>query len=79
METPGIPISTSTPIGAFQSGKYHDLFQEGFGTIDAEVQDKLDTAWIQLFYGSDTSVENKKIVFVQQFVAIRASPIFLYH
>ena len=47
--------------------------------IDAEAQDKLDTAWIQLFYGSDSSVENKKIAFVQQFVAIRASPTFLYH
>ena len=53
-ETPGIPIFTSTPIGAFQSGKYHDLFQEGFGTTDAEAQDKLDTAWIQLFYGGDS-------------------------
>ena len=77
-DTLGILISASTPIGTFQSTEYDALLQEGFSTIDAEVRDKPDTAGMPLFDGSDTSVEKKKIVFVQQFFATASLPIFLY-
>jgi oligosaccharide reducing-end xylanase len=40
-------------IGAFESGAYRNLFKEYLGKSDAEIRDKLDAAWDQLFYGSD--------------------------
>lgn len=48
-----MPISSPTPAKAFESGKYRNLFQEYLGKTDAEVQNKLEAAWNQLFYGSD--------------------------
>ncbi len=50
-----MPVSSPTPAKAFESGKYRDLFQEYLGKTNAEVQHKLEAAWKQLFYGSDTS------------------------
>ncbi len=42
-------------MGAFSSGVYRNLFKEYLGKSDSEVQARLDTAWDQLFYGSDES------------------------
>lgn len=41
-----------TPAGAVYSGNYRNLFKEN-GHSDAEINQKLDSAWQQLFYGSD--------------------------
>ncbi len=53
-----IPVSTSTPITpplkSFESGEYRNLFDEYLGKSETEIQDKLNTAWKQLFYGDDT-------------------------
>lgn len=46
---------TPTPIRSFESGKYRNLFKEYLGKSDAEIQDKLNAAWEQLFYGDDSS------------------------
>jgi len=52
----GSPTSSSSPrVGAFFSGEYQNLFQQYLGKSDAEVKAKLDAAWEQLFYGSDSS------------------------
>jgi oligosaccharide reducing-end xylanase len=56
--TPTLPASTLTSlplIGAFESGKYSNLFKEYLGKSDAEIQAKIDAAWEQLFYGNDDS------------------------
>ncbi len=47
------PMSTPRPIGAFESKQYRNLFKELLGKSDAEVQQKIDRAWQQLFYGDD--------------------------
>jgi oligosaccharide reducing-end xylanase len=44
-----------TPVKSFTSGVYRNLFKEYLGKSDAEIQDKLDTAWTQLFYGNDNT------------------------
>jgi oligosaccharide reducing-end xylanase len=38
---------------SFATGQYRNLFQEYLGKSDAEIQDRLDAAWEQLFYGDD--------------------------
>ena len=43
------------PVNSFESGKYRNLFDEYLGKSDAEVQEKIDAAWQQLFYGDDDS------------------------
>jgi oligosaccharide reducing-end xylanase len=46
-------VLTPTAIsGSFESGNYRNLFKEYLKKSDLEVQDKLDAAWKQLFYGS---------------------------
>jgi oligosaccharide reducing-end xylanase len=45
--------TTPSPVGAFHSGKYQNLFAELLGKSDDEIQAKLDAAWKQLFYGND--------------------------
>jgi oligosaccharide reducing-end xylanase len=53
------PTSTTQPaespkvIGAFESGQYRNLFSELLGKSEAEIQQKIDRAWQQLFYGND--------------------------
>lgn len=49
------PTPVPTSAGAFYSGKYCNLFAELLGKSDAEVQARLDAAWVHLFYGSDTT------------------------
>ncbi len=41
-----------TPVGAVYSGNYRNLFKEN-GHSDEEISRKLDSAWQQLFYGSE--------------------------
>ena len=50
---PANPVTT--PVGAFATGQYRNLFKEMLGKTDAEIQAKLDTAWQQLFYGNDNT------------------------
>jgi len=61
---PPAPTATAAPsptpvalptVGAFESGEYPNLFRDVLGKSDAEIQEKLDKAWEQLFYGSDTT------------------------
>lgn len=40
-------------VGAFESGKYRNLFEEYLGKSDAEAKARVDAAWDQLFYGDD--------------------------
>ncbi|HSD85018.1 MAG TPA: glycosyl hydrolase family 8, partial [Anaerolineae bacterium] len=47
------PTSVPKPIGAFESGQYRNLFKELLGKSEAEIQQKIDRAWQQLFYGDD--------------------------
>lgn len=48
------PLPAAAPPGrsskAFETGKYRNLFRE-IGKTDAEIADKLNTAWRQLFHG----------------------------
>jgi oligosaccharide reducing-end xylanase len=60
--TPATPAMTAPAgslegpqTGAFHTGVYRNLFQEYLGKSDAEVESRLNAAWEQLFYGSDTS------------------------
>ncbi len=54
-------LSTSSPtesptlayVKSFEMGNYRNLFHEYLSKSDAEVRDKLEAAWQQLFYGSD--------------------------
>src|SRR5512135_2238992 len=46
------PTSVPKPIGAFESGQYRNLFTELLGKSDAEIRQKIDQAWQQLFYGA---------------------------
>ncbi len=41
------------PIGAFESGQYRNLFTELLGKSEAEIAQKIDRAWQQLFYGDN--------------------------
>ena len=47
------PTVPPNPGGAFESGRYRNLFDELLGKSDAEIQQKIDQAWQQLFYGDD--------------------------
>jgi oligosaccharide reducing-end xylanase len=47
------PTPLPKPIGAFESGQYRNLFTELLGKSDDEVQQKIDQAWQQLFYGDN--------------------------
>ncbi len=47
------PTVPAKPIGAFESGRYRNLFGDLLGKSDAEIQQKIDQAWQQLFYGDD--------------------------
>jgi oligosaccharide reducing-end xylanase len=40
---------------SFQTGRYRNLFQEYLGKSDNEIQGKINAAWDQLFYGSDST------------------------
>lgn len=40
-------------VRSFETGNYRNLFQEYLSKSDAEVRDKLEAAWQQLFYGDD--------------------------
>ncbi len=44
----------SEGLGAFYTGEYPNLLRE-WGLSDAEIQARIDMAWDQLFYGSDTT------------------------
>jgi oligosaccharide reducing-end xylanase len=52
MPTP-TPTPMPTPVKSFESGAYRNLFKEYLGKTDAEIQNKLNVAWDQLFYGND--------------------------
>ncbi len=41
-------------VGAFESGEYRNIFAE-WGKSQEEIQAKIDKAWEQFFYGSDSS------------------------
>lgn len=41
--------------GAFNSGKYKNLFTELLGKSDSEIKTKIDSAFNQLFYGNDST------------------------
>jgi oligosaccharide reducing-end xylanase len=47
------PTATPQPIGAFESGQYRNLFTELLGKSEAEIAQKIDRAWEQLFYGDN--------------------------
>ncbi|CAG0937714.1 Reducing-end xylose-releasing exo-oligoxylanase Rex8A [Thermoflexales bacterium] len=47
------PTGLPKPVGAFESGQYRNLFKEWLGKSEAEIQQKIDQAWQQLFYGDD--------------------------
>ncbi len=47
------PTPPPQPLGAFESGQYRNLFKELLGESDAEIQQKIDRAWQQFFYGDD--------------------------
>jgi oligosaccharide reducing-end xylanase len=47
------PAVPPKPIGAFESGQYRNLFTELLGKSEAEIAQKIDRAWEQLFYGDD--------------------------
>ena len=54
LPTPALqPAESPQAIGAFESGQYRNLFAELLGKSDAEIQQKIDRAWQQLFYGDD--------------------------
>lgn len=52
-----VPVERLSPphVGAFTSGVYRNLFKEMLNKSDAEIQNKIDAAWQQLFYGDDTN------------------------
>ena len=47
------PTALPNPVGAFESRQYRNLFTELLGKSEAEVQQKIDRAWQQLFYGDN--------------------------
>jgi oligosaccharide reducing-end xylanase len=51
--TPSPDLGPLPPGGAFESGAYRNLFAEYLDKTDSEVQEKLEAAWNQLFYGDD--------------------------
>ena len=58
--TLGLLLATNLPVAAettvaFQSGRYSNLFHELLGRTDREVEQKVQAAWQQLFYGDNES------------------------
>ena len=49
------PTVPPKPIGAFESKQYRNLFAELLGKSEAEIAQKIDRAWQQLFYGDNDS------------------------
>ncbi|GIK65687.1 MAG: hypothetical protein BroJett018_34810 [Chloroflexota bacterium] len=50
-----VPLNTQaqdSPNGAFYTGVYPNLLKE-WGLTDAEIQERIDATWQQLFYGND--------------------------
>jgi oligosaccharide reducing-end xylanase len=45
--------STSSPPGAFATGRHRNLFAELLGKSEAQVDAKIDAVWRQIFYGND--------------------------
>jgi len=50
-ETRIAPVPTS--VKSQQTGRFRNLFAEYLGHSEAEVKEKIDAAWDQLFYGND--------------------------
>ncbi len=53
MPTATLPVIPS--VNSFETGAYPDLFAASLGKTEAEVQAKIEAAWQQLFYGSDST------------------------
>ena len=49
------PSLTPVPVSAFESGQYRNLFKDYLDKSDAEIQERIDQAFQQLFYGDDAS------------------------
>ena len=56
----GARTSAAAPEGAFESGRYRNLFHELLGRTDREVEEKVQAAWQQLFYGDN---ETQRVYF----------------
>ena len=52
--------AAAAPEGAFESGRYRNLFHELLGRTDREVEKKLQAAWQQFFYGDN---ETQRVFF----------------
>lgn len=53
--TPAMPATIPDSPMSFETGQYRNLFKEYLGKSEAEIQERLDEAWEQLFYGDDSS------------------------
>jgi hypothetical protein len=52
--TAALAAAGSAPAdGAYATGRYRNLFAELLGKSDAEVQAKIDAAWVHFFHGRD--------------------------
>ena len=49
------PTVSPKPIGAFESGQYRNLFTELLGKGETDIQQKIDRAWGQQFFGDDNT------------------------
>jgi oligosaccharide reducing-end xylanase len=47
------PYPIATSVESARTGTYRNLFADYLGKSDSEIQAKVDSAWDQLFYGSD--------------------------
>jgi oligosaccharide reducing-end xylanase len=61
----GLLLATNLPVAAentaaFESGQYRNLFHELLGRTDREVEEKVQAAWQQLFYGDN---ETQRVYF----------------
>jgi oligosaccharide reducing-end xylanase len=45
--------SKAPSVNSYETGEYRNLFEEYLGKTDQEIQEKIDAAWDQLFYGDD--------------------------
>lgn len=53
LTTESMENKSPSSIRSYESGEYRNLFKEYLGKSDEEIQEKLDAAWNQLFYGDD--------------------------
>lgn len=53
MATHEIAQPSPTPARSYQTGIYPNLFADYLGKSEQEIQEKLDAAWEQLFYGDE--------------------------